>query len=133
MNEKEKEIEANIRNYIEQPLIDSGLNIFYKKFQNIGLSLTYGYQDKIKIRFTYEFVDMMFLFCIYTLKGEDIHKEKTFWRIFMEMDPSVKYEDIQPTGRDYLPALQRNSELLERFLDLVFNQGKTELIQELFE
>jgi hypothetical protein len=120
-------------NPIEKPLLKHSFDIILKKIDKIALSLTYSYQKNIEIRFTYEFVDMMFNFCIYTFKGEDINKKKMFWKIFMEMDPSVKYKDIQPVGRDYLPALQRNSELLERFLDLVFKQGNTELIQELFE
>jgi hypothetical protein len=130
MNE---EIEKNVYNFIEKPLIEHGLGLVHKESYNLALTVTYFYPINIKIRFTYEYVDMLFVFYIYTFKSEYVYKEKMFWKIFMEMDPSVKYEDIQPVGREYLPALQRNSELLERFLDLVFKQGKTELIQELFE
>ncbi len=128
-----KDVETNFFNYIEKQLVDNGLNLVNKKSYNIAYSVTYFHPTNIYLRFTYEYVDMTFNFYVYVVKNEYSSKEKMFWKIFMEMDPSVKFEDIQPAGRDYLPALQRNSELLERFLDLVFKQGKTELIQELFD
>jgi len=130
MNE---EIEKNVYNFIEKPLIEHGLNLVHKESYNLALTVTYFYPINIKIRFTYEYVDMMFVFYIYTFKSEYVYKEKMFWKIFTEMDPSVVYAEIQPEGRNYLPALQKNSELLKRFLDLVFVQGNTELIQEILE
>ena len=56
-----------------------------------------------------------------------------FWKIFQEMDPTLEYDTIQPAGRDYLPALKKNSELLEQFLDQLFNQGRTDLIKEILQ
>ena len=87
----------------------------------------------INISSLFLYLACVFNFLIYKLRKDKFYKEKMFWKIFQEMDPTLEYDTIQPVGRDYLPALKKNSELLEQFLDQLFNHGRTDLIKEIIE
>ncbi len=133
MNANQIEKKKYVDEFIGSVLLNYNFQLFFDKTDKIGIIVTYKHPNGLFIRFVYELFDCVFNFLIYKLRKDKFYKEKMFWKIFQEMDPTLEYDTIQPTGRDYLPALKKNSELLEQFLDQLFNHGRTDLIKEILE
>lgn len=105
---------------------DFGYKLKIDENLNYGFTLEYEKED-IRVYLFYDYRDNEFYF--FLIKGRDtkypndhdFENIKPFYELFEKFDETLDIYSIQPNDDDYLPALNKNSELLKIYGSNVLN------------